>query len=39
MCKEPELFSMDELICQIMEDITASSDLLRTIIPYYEQIL
>nr|XP_034335792.1 protein Jumonji-like isoform X1 [Crassostrea gigas] len=39
MCKEPELFSMDELICQIMEDTTASSDLLRTIIPYYEQIL
>lgn len=39
MCKEPELFSMDEVICQIMEDTAASSDLLRTIIPYYEQIL
>ncbi|XP_062566870.1 uncharacterized protein LOC134229182 [Saccostrea cucullata] len=38
-CQEPELFSMDELICQIMEDTTTPPDLLRLSIPAFEQIL
>ncbi|XP_061196680.1 uncharacterized protein LOC133204955 [Saccostrea echinata] len=38
-CQEPELFSMDELVCQIMEDTTTPPDLLRLGIPAFEQIL
>ncbi|XP_048752337.2 protein Jumonji-like isoform X2 [Ostrea edulis] len=39
MCQEPELFSMDELICQIMEDTASPPDLLKLSIPAFEQII